>query len=381
MHHVAGFLLQHAGAGLVVFEDASPAFLLLVIHALFAVVECAVLSLVAHKSNIEGQTSIQLQQSVSQIVSKSGEICLEQEIKGSEPSLQHFSQMLVAVKELVYRVRIVADELSGFVNKVSGASSVLDSTVDEQNKQVSSISQAMREMTESIQAVAALSNDAHDFAANAKDKTSNTKTAIEASRSNISELKLTLQTTSGAIGDLSNKCQNIADVMQSIKSVAEQTNLLALNAAIESARAGEHGRGFAVVADEVRNLAIKSKDSAEEIEKITELLTASANHSVENMNNCVEMVNLAVDSSEQATHNMEEVIEGITSVNANVTKVAGSASEQATTSSTISQSAEHLYGLFSDEKTQVEKMKHDILQVRELTESLSAHLSKFRLSQ
>ena len=82
--------------------------------------------------------------------------------------------------------------------------------------------------------------------------------------------------------------------MQSIKSVAEQTNLLALNAAIESARAGEHGRGFAVVADEVRNLAIKSKESAEEIEQITVGLITSANASVAQMNDCVTMVDEAV---------------------------------------------------------------------------------------
>ncbi|MGQ8365966.1 methyl-accepting chemotaxis protein [Glaciecola sp. 1036] len=380
VHHIAGFIVQNAGGGLIVFEDSSPAFLILVIHALFAILECVVLCFMAKKSFEDGKVSQQIQHNVSQIVGKNGEIHLTERSKSDEDHDSDFLMMIDSVRELVERVNFVGEELLTFSSKVANSSQMLDDTVDAQNNQVSAISEAMRNMTTSIQAVADLSQNANEFAESAKLKTSDTRTVIDASRSNISELKSTLQFTSDAIGDLSNKCQNIAEVMQSIKSVAEQTNLLALNAAIESARAGEHGRGFAVVADEVRNLAIKSKESAEEIEKITELLTTSANNSVDNMNNCVEMVNVAAESSEHATSNMVDVLEGISQVNSNVTQVASSAYEQASTSESISQTAENLHALFSDEKVQVEALKEDVLQLKQLSEELSQRLSKFKIS-
>ena len=380
VHHVAGFAMQHMGGGLVVFEDSSPAFLILVIHALFAVVECVVLCIMAHKMSIEGKTGLQLQSTVRSMVTNEGEIDLQHEIDVKNEALQHFGSMLGAVKELASRVSVVANELTSFITKVSNSTVSLDNTVEQQNNQVSSISTAMRNMTHSIQEVAMLSQSANEFAEQAKTKTDDTKETIESSRTNIADLKSRLQTTSEAISDLSQKCQNITEVMQSIKSVAEQTNLLALNAAIESARAGEHGRGFAVVADEVRNLAIKSKESAEEIEQITDMLTASATNSVDNMNNCVEMVNVAMDSSEKATSNMMDVLSGISEVNSNVTKVAGSASEQASTSESISQSAEQLDGLFVDEKEQVNSLRDDVNRLQQLSEELGEQIAKFKLA-
>ncbi|MBT1449825.1 methyl-accepting chemotaxis protein [Glaciecola sp. XM2] len=379
VHHIGGFIMQHTLGGLVVFEDSSPSFAILLIHATFAIVECTVLAFVAHKSAKEARSAILLKSSVATIIGDGGHLNLRETDLPDLHEQKHFGLMVTSVKSLVSQVSEIGEELVTFADRVQHSTNALDNTVDAQYEQVSSISSSMREMTTSIGDVATLSHDANEFAENAKAKTLDTQTAIEESRNNIAQLRTTLETTSEAISDLSQKCQNISEVMQSIKTVAEQTNLLALNAAIESARAGEHGRGFAVVADEVRNLAIKSKESAEEIEQITSLLTASANHSVDNMNNCVGMVNVAVESSETATANMQQVLDGIAVVNSNVTNVAGSASTQATSSEAISESAEHLNGLFSEERAQVQSLQENVVSLNRLTEALGEQLSKFHI--
>lgn len=380
LHHIAGFISQSMGGSLIVFEAAQPALLILLIHATFAVVESVVLVFMAHRAAGEHDVAMELNSAIQKIMANDGSIDLSEDNIPKNPNLREFTNLLAAVRTLAEQSSHVGLRLVDIASKVRDSSNVLDSSVADQSHQVNTISESMQDISNSIDNVANLSQNANSIADGAKTSTQNTRTAIESSQSNIAHLKSTLTTTSTAIADLSSKCENISTVMQSIKSVAEQTNLLALNAAIESARAGEHGRGFAVVADEVRNLAIKSKESAEEIEQITSLLTNSANHSVSNMNECVDMVELAVESSESATANMKEVFKSIEQVNVNVTQVADSTTDQTKISQSISVSTDQLNDLFVCERDQVSGLQQDVSELNKLSDELSAQMSLFKFA-
>lgn len=71
----------------------------------------------------------------------------------------------------------------------------------------------------------------------------------------------------------SRSVDKINELTGDILDISSQTNLLALNASIEAARAGEAGKGFAVVADEIRVLADNSRDTANNIQSISQLVT------------------------------------------------------------------------------------------------------------
>ncbi|MCR5144126.1 MAG: methyl-accepting chemotaxis protein [Lachnospiraceae bacterium] len=73
----------------------------------------------------------------------------------------------------------------------------------------------------------------------------------------------------------SEQVKQINDLTNDILDIASQTNLLALNASIEAARAGEAGKGFAVVADEISALAANSRDTAGNIQDISNSVTAA----------------------------------------------------------------------------------------------------------
>lgn len=85
----------------------------------------------------------------------------------------------------------------------------------------------------------------------------------------------------GQIQELQESANSIGSVSKLIRDLADQCNLLAVNATIEAARAGEHGRSFAVVADEVRHLAARTKQSADEINKMIKTIMESVRHTVD----------------------------------------------------------------------------------------------------
>lgn len=100
------------------------------------------------------------------------------------------------------------------------------------------------------------------------------RTDIERAMGILLEVRSVVQQAAEEVRSLTRTAADINKFVGSVSRIAEQTNLLSLNAAIEAARAGAAGRGFAVVAGEVRKLADQTQSAADDVVKLTEMVTA-----------------------------------------------------------------------------------------------------------
>jgi len=226
VHHLLFNQLQELGYGVVCLTE--PRFGIILVHAVYVVIEAAALCYLA--------------------------VWLDKNRREAAQDRQSLQQSLDSMRSTVEQAHVGIDAIKTAAREIADGNNDLSTRTESQ----------AASLVETVGTIDRLNSTVRQNASDAREARQLVVTASSVAVKG-GEMVSQVVGTMGAIRESSRK---ISDIIGVIDGIAFQTNILALNAAVEAARAGEQGRGFAVVASEVRNLAQRSAAAAKEIKDL-----------------------------------------------------------------------------------------------------------------
>ena len=250
--------------------------------------------------------------------------------------------------------------------------------LDLQKQQLTTVAAAATELNQSVTVVAETASDTASHSTEAAQLTNGVNQTIESSSQEIFNMREEMDHVNAEMHKLIEEGEKITTVLNVINDISEQTNLLALNAAIEAARAGEQGRGFAVVADEVRNLAVKTSQSTEQIQKNIQALDQATKSVEDELTRIATMLENTAEKVGASQNSVKEVQELINHISERSGQISHATEEQRMAVEEISQAIVEASDASSEVSAGAVENSNNSQEVLSLSKSIAGHMSKFR---
>jgi methyl-accepting chemotaxis protein len=216
--------------------------------------------------------------------------------------INHFIETLQGIMKDVKDGSVVLIESS---EEVTSQLRVADDNVtntsaalEELAASMETVSGNVTHINESVDGVKAAAQEIADQATEGTKTASGIKAEADELKANVTRKKAEageqVENLSGTLMESVHESEKVAQINELTKvilDIAGQTNLLALNASIEAARAGEAGKGFSVVATEISSLADNSRQTAANIQVISNEVTEAVNNLAKNAQAVLDYIN------------------------------------------------------------------------------------------
>jgi len=293
-------------------------------------------------------------------------------------SAKAFNSLIESFRQTIHQVHASADTVITTATQLAATSTQITQGSQVQSEAAASTAAAVEEITVSINAVAANTDEVRKLSEQSLQQTRNGNQNVTEMIGEIHSVQEAVNQIAVSVKEFVESTRAIASMTQQVKDIADQTNLLALNAAIEAARAGEQGRGFAVVADEVRKLAEKSAQSASEIDQVTNSLNQKSTHVEATVQGGLRSLLATQEHIERVSTVLTQAGESVTKSSAGVNDIAASVNEQSLASTEIARNVEKIAQMSEENHAAVNSNSQDIVRLESLAKELQTAVGRFK---
>lgn len=218
-----------------------------------------------------------------------------------------FNGLMAGFSELMKKLQQMTAVLTESVQNLNVTSQEVFATSNEQAAAVKEIVTTMEDSDTLTKSVATRISEISILASETTDAVRNGFGLITTIIQKMTEIQSSNAETIKGVKFLSEKIENIWEIVNLINGIADQTKIIAFNAELEASSAGEAGKSFQLVATEIRRLADSTVSSTSEIKnKINEI-----QHSSDALIVSSEDGTRKIAEGNDLTNQMNSVFEGI----------------------------------------------------------------------
>lgn len=290
-----------------------------------------------------------------------------------------FNVFIEKLHDIVWQVKENTNQVASATGEISATSAQLASGAEEQNSQASEVATSVHEMTAAIVENSQNAMRSVKIAEEANSKAAEGSEVMQETLEGMEEIVMSTAKTGEIVDTLSQRTDQIGEIIRVIDDIADQTNLLALNAAIEAARAGEQGRGFAVVADEVRKLAERTSNATKEIVEMIGAIQSDTRGVSESMGAARTVVNHGKEMAIKTKGVLGEIIGSVNRAMEMISQIAAASEEMSGGAEEISKSVESISTVTRESASGAEQMAATADRLTRQTENLKTLVNRFKL--